>query len=410
MIRRILAIAAATALLPVFLAASASASPAATAHHATQHMPVLITGKIKFHGKPVKGATVKLYADPLPKVLHKVKVAHQIPDTLIGKTVTGPKGGYAITVTAAALKIMKARAVRGIVNLHVLAFTHKAGTVFWFPKMVSLHKLAADAPVASMATPEVANLTLPPDESTAMSPVVAGLLGIPDGTAFNFAWCGRRYLMFSVGPKRTITGATYSNMKNVQMLFTYTHGQATTLGVGFSASFLGSTEPGPGSLGLSFSQNSTVSWNSSITIPYPGHSGIRNDQYGTKFVYGDSYTLCAGYSVEPIDFAGGSSDVQVTGFPSDNAHCAYYLPTPGQAVTLNNSKATDYSAGVSISGVIGINLSAETDHDSSSALSYTFPKGGWLCGTTGDPGGKASNNTIYAGKYHHSPPKRKTAA
>ena len=304
MIRRVLVIIAATALLPV-LAASASASPATALQHAPQNLPVLITGTIKFHGKPVKGATVKLFADPLPSVLRKVKEARKVPDALIGKTTTGPKGGYAIKVTAAALKVMKARAVRGVVNLHVLAFTHKNGTVLWFPRTVSLHRLAAGVAVPSLMTPEVADLTLPANESTAMSPAVARLLGIPDGTAFNFAWCGQRFLMYPIGAKWVSVGNTYSNMARVNMLFTYQAGSATTLGVGFSPSFLGSTDPGPGSLGLSFTENSSMSWNSSVTEPYAGHHGIVNDEYFTKFAYGAYFTICAGETLQPTGFAGG---------------------------------------------------------------------------------------------------------
>ena len=353
-------------------------------------MPVLITGTIRFHGKPVKGATVKLYADPLQSILHKVKVNHLVPDALIGKTTTGPKGGYAIPLTAAALRIMRARAVRGVVNLHVLAYTHKNGTAHWFPKVVSLHKLAAGAAVPSLATPQVINLTLP-DEYTP-----------PSGQkhpSFNFAYCGRRYPMYQGQPQWTIVGATYSNMKAVQMLYTYERGQGTILGVAFSPVMpWGVPDPGANPLGVTFTQTSTVAWNSSITEPYNGHSGVRNDQYSTRFIYGEFITTCAGITVQPVNFAGGNRDVRVHAFYSANKYCSPQGPVPNQPVVITNSKATNYSAGVSISGLIGINLSAETDHDSSSTLQYTFPKGGWLCGTTGYPGGTASNNTIYAGK------------
>jgi len=58
--------------------------------------------------------------------------------------------------------------------------------------------------------------------------------------------------------------------------------------------------------------------------------------------------------------------------------------------------------GVNITGEIGINLSAETDHDSDSTLQYTFPEGGYLCGTTGYAGSTAASNTIYAGKWQGS--------
>ena len=290
MIRKIFVIIAATAMLPVSLAASASASAAASAAPASPR--VVIHGRILLKGKPVAGATVKLYADPLPSVLRRVREARKVPDALIGTAKSSHKGSYSISFTAKAMAVVRARAVRGIVNLHVLAFTHEHGTVLWFPRRVSLRSAGAGA-VPSLAAPEAANLILPASQSTAMSAYVRSLLG-PD--AFNWNDCGQRFLMYPVGAKWVSVGNTYSNMAKVSMPFTYQTGSATTLGVGFSPSLLGSTDPGPGSLGLSFSENSSMSWNSAVTEPYAGHHGIVNDEYFTKFAYGAFFTVCAGES------------------------------------------------------------------------------------------------------------------
>ena len=186
-VRPALATVAAAALLPSLLAASASAASSAVPASA----PVVVHGRVLLKGKPVAGATVKLYADPLPSALRKVKEAKRVPDALIGTAKSSRKGFYSVRLTAKAMAVVRARAVRGIVNLHVLAFTHKAGTVLWFPRTVSLRKLAAGAAVPSLATPEVADLKLPAGESTAMSPMVRSLLG-PAHPGFDWGECGLR--------------------------------------------------------------------------------------------------------------------------------------------------------------------------------------------------------------------------
>ena len=213
--------------------------------------------------------------------------------------------------------------------------------------------------------------------------------------------------MYPIGPKWVNVGDTYSNMARVDMLFTYTAGSATTLGVGFSPSFLGGTDPGPGSLGLTFTQNSSMSWNSSITEPYAGHHGIVNDAYYTRFTYGAFFTICAGESLQPIGFADGTRHQQVPGFASENSYCAPHEATSRPVVIVTGS-GTSNTAGVSIAAAAGINLSSQTDHSHSTEEDFTFPRGGKLCGTANYAGDTArGGNTIYAGLYHHSPPGRK---
>jgi len=194
--------------------ASAKAVPAKTI------LTPIVTGTVKFHGKPVAGATVKLYADPLPSTLRKVKIGGQVPDALIGETTTNKKGYYSVGVSAKGLATLRARAVRGVANLHVLAFTH------------------------------------------------------------------------------------------------------------------------------------------------------------------------------------GTTHEQVISVATDNPYCTTQEAAPGPVV-ITNSKANEYSGGVNILSVIGINLSAETDHDSSSVVEYTFPHGGPLCGLAGYPG-SSNPGLVYAGYWEHS--------
>ena len=149
-----------------------------------------------------------------------------------------------------------------------------------------------------------------------------------------------------------------------------------------------------------------MSWNSSITEPYAGHHGIVNDVYLSKFTYGAFFTLCAGESLQPIGFAGGTTHRQVPGFASDNHYCVPQEPA-SRPVSIVTGSGTDNSAGVSIAGLAGINLSSETDHTQSTEEDFTFPKGGPLCGTANYAGNSSAHgNTIYAGLYHHSPGRR----
>ena len=57
------------------------------------------------------------------------------PDVFFGQTRTNPRGFYELGLPKEGMTVLRAHAVHGIVNLHVLAYTTrpKRGTVFWFP-------------------------------------------------------------------------------------------------------------------------------------------------------------------------------------------------------------------------------------------------------------------------------------
>jgi hypothetical protein len=143
----------------------------------------------------------------------------------------------------------------------------------------------------------------------------------------------------------------------------------------------------------------------SSTKPYAPHSGIVNDLYEAQFMYGDFYTICAVFDVPPTGFVGGTTHQQVLSIDTDNPYCTTQGGSP-YPVIINNSKANVYGGGVNIGAGIGINLSAETDHDSSSELQYTFPHGGPLCGLNGYAG-SSNPGLIYADYWEHSPKARK---
>jgi hypothetical protein len=396
------------------LAAASHASPAAAlarkAPDKAKPQPV-ITGTIRFKNhKPVASATVKLYVDPLPKVLRKVKEGHTVPDALVGKTTTSRKGTYSVSLTAKSLALIRARAVHGIADLHILAFTHKDGTVLWIPRTVLVKSLKAGNGVLipSLDTPEVVNLTMPSGEDDAMSPFVRNLLiksGVKNPhspSEFDWAECGTRYPVQDLGPRMVTVGGTYSNMSDVSALFSYTAGQSTSFGLGFNPSFLGSFNPGPGSLGLAFSINGSIAWNSSITEPYPEESGQVSYIYRTQFVFWLYFTICAGWTVQPVSFWGGAYHDETVSPSSNNTYCTYQNAASAP-VQITSGQGTDYSQGISISGLLGINLNSDTATDQDSELDYWFPKGGHLCGTTGTAGNPdAPDNTIYAGYWNGS--------
>jgi hypothetical protein len=208
-----------------------------------------------------------------------------------------------------------------------------------------------------------------------------------------------------IPPSEVTVGATYSNMPDVNMGFTYEAGQDSSLGVGISIGPPAGSNPDdyPG-FGIFFaSAGWQMSFGSFSTIPFTGTSGDANTLYRTGFVYYLYLEPCTGFTAQPTVFAGGSKEVSTTPPAENNAFCRDYGPTPASnPIDLNDENAQAFSAGVSINALIGVNLSAQTGYDHSAAATYGFPKGGYLCGTN-EFAVDANPGIVYAGLYQHSP-------
>jgi hypothetical protein len=433
--------------LAVLFSAAALTAPAVLAHAAStpagalsKAPPPVVTGVIKYHGKLMAGVYVKLFAEPPSKILKKVKHGHNVPFKIIGGGRTSKKGRYSITVTGAGLKTARAYSFSSIhvVNLEVAAFYGKLGAVHWFARKLVLGALGdsilanavmeGDTPQAT--APEIANLSLqqpyipatlakdfipaalakdfvPAAGAKDLLPRAPACCQLPP-SAFCFEHIAEPVVSGApgmLGPQETVVGASYSNMADAKMGFVYGYGQNSSLGVAISIS------PPAGfkkwdKLGLDMSVGGTTTVSSTGSEPFTSSSGYSNREYLTGFTYQMYFEPCNGFSVQPTSFDGGTADRTVYGFPSDNRWCRYYNASP-EAITKDTDNAYTFSAGVDISFWIDFDLSSQTGYDKNAELEYTFPHGGWLCGTTGYALGTAPNNLLYAGKYSHSPKKHR---
>ena len=406
MIRKIFVIAAATAL-----AAAALLIPAAQASSAaSQSSSIVVRGRITHHHKGVAGAKIVLYANPPPAFLKKHQHrGYSVPMKRIGTTTTNKRGYYAVTLSATGLRLARAYAFGkpSVVNLEIAAYVKHVGAARWFSRTVRLGTLAAmDVPAASplAMAPEVANLDIPDSVPAPPASLRSALGAQKPGNPY---YCDTHYYSKNLGVRNTIVGSTYSNMSNVTMGFTYTRGADSSLGLSVSVI------PPPGftgwdALGYDMSLGGQSNVSSTATIPYASHHGFNSTLYKTGFAYALYFQQCVGGYTQSVSFAGGRTVGTGYSPASDNHWCRYYNAASAP-VQFNNQSAYQFTAGVNISAWINFNLSSETGYSSTAEADYTLPKGGYLCGTTNYAVQGGSTNQIYAGKYNHSPPKRKAA-
>lgn len=125
--------------------------------------------------------------------------------------------------------------------------------------------------------------------------------------------------------------------------------------------------------------------------------GVGQDDRSRKdaFKYWKYLVECEGYQVNPTSWAAGETRGH-QGVPKAT-HCD---PWPaGGTFTKSDTTAWEFSSGVSISGNIGINLSARTGYDSHASVHYHFGHRTYRCGKKDDPGG--SPGLLVAGLPSH---------
>jgi hypothetical protein len=169
-------------------------------------------------------------------------------------------------------------------------------------------------------------------------------------------------------------GETYPG-PHAKATFKYTNGQTSTLGVGVSVD---------GSFG-SFSSGGSSTSAAATTLQYP------QETYNTKFIYQTTFQYKKFHGYDPVfcvfDYG---YEVRTTAFSGAvlgyNACCAPSTPY-SSAVTLvpthiikHTSSAVNWSDGVKLSAVIGINLSSQTGYSDSAEIDFYFTSVGSLRG------------------------------
>lgn len=185
--------------------------------------------------------------------------------------------------------------------------------------------------------------------------------------------CGAMAEIHSYGPRTTTVGTTYSHVPGVSMHFTYGSGQSSSLGVAVS---------GSGTDG-SWSASGTHSISSDSSESFPTFSGATSNHERTEFVYKEFTVECAGFQTQATSFAGGATTTTAT--PPSAGFCV--TQGVGTSFTKHSSSAFTFTGGVSMSGPLGVDLSAQTGYSTSAELTYGFTQRRDLCGTDGFPGG-----------------------
>jgi hypothetical protein len=178
-------------------------------------------------------------------------------------------------------------------------------------------------------------------------------------------------LVSDLGPILTTVGEGFSDAASVTTSFTYGVGQSSTLGVAVSTS--GSTT------GYSASGTAGVSKTSSGqgTTTFTPFTGALNRAFRTNFDYRKYLTQCTSsgyYTVKPVAWYGGAGNYSIGDVSM--GYCVGYQA--GSTWSLNSTTASTISSGVSLSGVIGVNLSSQTGYSSTATLVYRM-------GSTGHP-------------------------
>ena len=177
------------------------------------------------------------------------------------------------------------------------------------------------------------------------------------------------------GSTQSVVGASYSSGGGLTIKFTYGKGASSSLGVGVS-----STEVG------GFSASGTKSVSTSGTETFPIASGVVNRAYSTDFDFREYEIACYGstsFSAQPVSWYGGT--VVTSSTQPSAGHCVPQLA--GSTFNADTTKASTFSAGVSIASKIGINLSADTGYTTTAGLFFSFVSQGHpLCGVNGFPG------------------------
>lgn len=179
---------------------------------------------------------------------------------------------------------------------------------------------------------------------------------------------------------------------------TYTAGSTTTIGVGVSV-------PLPGEVGSFSAEEGTFTETSSGKEPFRiQHGTIVHMQ--SPYTFGE-YRLCAMAQVQPEVWATGERAVMAD--PPSAVNCSGHFPKGG-TFSRSTGTAGTFKAGVDIKKVIGINLSVQSGYTNNVSITWTFPSGGYLCGSNGLPSVAAWNvmdSTQFGNPAPHKNPSQK---
>jgi len=339
----------AAAALAGSVTAPASAA-AKTSHRGGAATSVEVGGTVTSSGKDAPGVKVTIHAWPNQTVDQALKVGQSVPWVLVGSAKTDTSGKYSISIP---LSRLMPESSYGVVNLEA---DSSAGSSI-FPVVV---------------TKNGGNSFLVPDP-------VANISGGPGPGTFKCH--GNWVYQNSMGHHYDTVGETYVPGNVATQKFTYSRGQTSALGVGWSFN---------GDAGT-FSDISIYGWSASFKETWPKFGPDRSVFYRTQFHYGEYKCVVAlgqvtGHLQAVNGYVGGAEIKKPPSVPpTPNRFCTGQMK--GSGPTAGNTTAVTWRSKLGLQSELGFEATTETGFDSSAQLTYKYLHSGRLCGTNGAPGG-----------------------
>jgi len=221
---------------------------------------------------------------------------------------------------------------------------------------------------ASPVTPDAGESSDMPSAATGLSVPVDP--GAPSTAAPAVVWIQ----LEEIYPPRPVRiGETFTQGSGLQARFTYLRTAKTTLGIGFRNIFQ-----------TGFTASGTTTETATIGADFGYMPAKTNQAYYAYWTFarysvwiGDVYPSRVGDEVRPYQLTGGFTRKKATDIPKaavcDNE-------PPNFTWFRIKKKLKTFDSGVSISDLIGINLSSQTGASQQAALYYHFKQAGHMCG------------------------------
>lgn len=335
-------------------------------------------------GSAVSSAQVVMLAWPTSDELASLAPGDAVPTAIVGNGFTDAAGQFKVRLdTAAARTWLSKRPSEDTLDVQITSTSDAgvASTSMSIPirSRLGIKTITPQLPLSAQDfTTELAGNSMwrpavPLERGSVGLDLVAQ--GAPAAAAPSAPYGGCMNFVRSLGRRPVTLTALSGTSSQWSSEYEYAEGQSSTLGIGFSYEGTKGTFKGSGT--TSRKAGVTAGWGENA-----GSTGSR--EYRTRWEYGLYYgTGCSPrgvsyYQVKPIKWTG---ETEMKGSPEvyNASHCSSVAK--GGYAKFEKQKQSTMSGGVSISSIIGINLSAQTGFSSNGRLTIRFKKQGQLCGS-----------------------------
>ncbi len=353
------------------------ALPASTALHTD---PVLVGGVVRPDGTRATAGYVLVYAESPPSATDGSADLELDP---VAWAPVATDGTFAARVDP---RIdLRRHATDGVVNFQAIAFTGDELAVWAFPRTLTpegaLQPEFESGPTAAVPAARAASSTASPATGSRSSVVdgapsvtlrTESVPGAARTLASQSAAANCEPVAWYFG-RRTVLGQVYHYRRGVTSRFNYVVGSQSTLGMAIKFA------------DGSWKTSGTTTRSSSVETTWRARSGRSKTVYYTHYDY-VKLNCWNGmfYELKPDKYRGGAGSY-LTSHKPNAFHCTRYYEK-GSSTSLLRAKNLHWSNGVSVSGIIGFDLSAQSGWSERVRVGFRFKVAGRrLCGTSNTP-------------------------